>query len=99
MKLLLEILSLFETMSSIKDIQNPAIDNLILTSRKEWIPCSPITNIESSQVDIVYYATRKQYLMMVVKPMKLRARYYYLEDDIITPWLHTYCRMVRTEYR
>ena len=48
-------------MSLIKDIQHPVIDNLIATSKKplEWIPYEKITNIESSQIENVYYAIHK----------------------------------------
>jgi len=40
--------------------QNPAIDNLLATSNKKWIPNSEITEIKSTQIDNVYYAIRKQ---------------------------------------
>src|SRR6185312_17165648 len=49
------------TMSFIEDIQHPVIDNLIAASDKklEWIPSSQIINIESSQIDIIYYASKQ----------------------------------------
>src|SRR6185312_13053352 len=48
-------------------VNNPAIDNLVQSSleseneydKLEWIPCSEIIDIESSQTDNVYYAIRK----------------------------------------
>ena len=48
-------------------VNNPAIDNLVQSSlesennylKLEWIPHSQITDIESSQIDNVYYAIRK----------------------------------------
>src|SRR6185436_4297826 len=51
----------YSNMSLIKDIQHPVIDNLIATSKKplKWIPYWQIINIESSQIDNVYYAIRK----------------------------------------
>ena len=48
-------------------VNNPAIDNLVQScyyvyqyDKLEWIPWSEITDIESSQIDNVYYAIRKQ---------------------------------------
>src|SRR6185312_278090 len=49
-------------------VNNPTIDNLVQSSlegennflRLEWIPYSQITDIESSQIDNVYYAILKQ---------------------------------------
>ena len=47
-------------MSLAKTIQNQAIDDLIATSNLlDWIPCSEFTNIEPTQIDNVYNATRK----------------------------------------
>ena len=52
----------------VKDIHNPAIDNLIQFSLEsenkrlslEWIPCSEITDIKSTPIDAVHYAIRKK---------------------------------------
>ena len=44
-------------------VNNPAIDNLVQScyvNESEWIPWSEITDIESSQIDNIYYAIRKQ---------------------------------------
>ena len=49
-------------------VNSPAIDNLVQSSLKsenkdlrlEWIPWSEITDIESSQIDNVYYVICKQ---------------------------------------
>jgi len=44
----------------IKDMHNPAIDNLVQASlRLEWISHEEITDIKPTQVDNVYNATRK----------------------------------------
>ena len=47
-------------------VNNPVIDNLVQScyvyeygEKLKWIPCSEITDIESSQIDDVYYAIRK----------------------------------------
>ena len=53
-------------MSLVKDMHNPAIDNLIQScyvhkyDKLEWIPYSQITSIKPTQMDNVYYAIRKQ---------------------------------------
>src|SRR6185312_4431107 len=47
-------------MSLVEDVQNAAIDSLIATSRKEWIPYSEITDVKPSHIENVYYATRKK---------------------------------------
>ena len=49
--------------SLVKDMQNKnlAIDNLIaIDDDLEWIPCSQVTEIKSSQVDNIYYVIRKK---------------------------------------
>src|SRR6185312_9066439 len=53
-------------MSLVPGVNNPAIDNLIQCSleseneylRLEWIPCSELINIEPTQIDNVYHASR-----------------------------------------
>src|SRR6185437_16166497 len=47
------------------DMHNPVINNLIQSSlpneygkKLEWIPCSQITDIESTQIDNVHYTRR-----------------------------------------
>ena len=64
----------------------PAIDNLVQSSleskdkylRLEWIPCSEFINIEPTQIDNVYYASRNG-----VKTMLLCLG----NDEICTPTL------------
>src|SRR6185312_1500965 len=54
-------------MSLVKDMHNPALDNLVQASlesenkyfRLEWISCSQITHVEPTQIDNVYYAIHK----------------------------------------
>src|SRR6185436_13932371 len=67
-------------------VNNPAIDNLVQSSLEsedrnlqlEWIPCSEVTNIEPTQVDNVYNASRNG-----VKTMLLCLG----NDEICTPTL------------
>ena len=55
-------------------VNNPAIDNLVQSSlesenehlRLKWIPCSEITDITSSPMDSVYYASRYRVKIMVL---------------------------------
>ena len=66
-------------MSLVKDIQIQTIDDLIQFSlenkhklhKLEWIPYSQITDIESSQIDNVYHAIRKQTRYNDEKPITL----------------------------
>src|SRR6185312_15565400 len=48
----------------VKDIHNPAIENLIQSSLESqsvvWIPCSEITDIKPTPIDAVHYAIRKK---------------------------------------
>ena len=37
-------------------VNNPAINTLVQSDKLEWIPWSEITDIESSQINSVYYA-------------------------------------------
>ena len=62
---------LIETMSlALGTVNNSAIDDLVQSSleskdedlRLEWIPCSEFTDKEPTQIDNVYYASRKQTL-------------------------------------
>src|SRR6185312_2210898 len=71
-------------MSLVKDIQNQAIGSLAKTTHFGWIPYSQITDIESSQIDNIDCATHKHTQDDGT-------------DDIITPWMHTYSRMFRTD--
>ena len=60
-------------MSVVPGVKNPAISNLVQSSlesehgrlRLEWIPCSEITDIESSQIDNVYYAVHNDKIMLL----------------------------------
>src|SRR5438132_9588236 len=52
-------------MSLVPGVNNPEIDNLVQSSlesdlRLEWIPYEDITDIASSQIDNVYYASCKR---------------------------------------
>src|SRR6185312_14649494 len=68
---------LIQTMSLASEtVNNPAIDNVVQCSlesenenenlRLKWIPCSEITNIEPTQIDNVYYASRYNFIIMLV---------------------------------
>ena len=53
-------------MSLVPGVKNPAIDNLVQSSleserglRLKWIPCSEITNLESTPTDAIYCARHK----------------------------------------
>src|SRR6185503_9666528 len=66
LRVVIENLFTSETMSLVLEACTP-IDNLIQSSlspqskhKLEWIPCSQITNIESTRIDNIYYAIRKQ---------------------------------------
>src|SRR6185503_21303323 len=55
------------TSERFRDLYTTPIDNSIQSSlspqskhKLEWIPCSQITNIESTRIDNIYYAIRKQ---------------------------------------
>src|SRR6185312_16518025 len=67
----------------VKDIHNPAIENLIQSSESQsvvWIPCSEITDIQSTLIDAVHYAIRKKaFNEMLVMLISLG------NDEICTP--------------
>src|SRR6185312_165055 len=67
----------------VKDIHNPAIENLIQSSLESrsvvWIPCSEITDIKPTPIDAIHYAIRKKTLEIMLLCLG--------NDEICTPTL------------
>ena len=47
-------------------VEDTPIDHLVKTTCFGWIPYSQVTNIESSQIDDVHYAIRKDKITLVL---------------------------------